>query len=142
VAPEHRQFDFWLGEWRVVDSAGNEAGRNRITSLLGGCVISESWEGSDGSKGQSVNIYDRWAKQWHQTWTDDRGLLLQLDGGIVDGKMILEGRRVSPAGTQMLHRITYTPLAAGRVRQHWERSPDGGKTWATQFDGTYLSSVR
>jgi hypothetical protein len=29
-APEHRQFDFWLGEWQVTGPSGKVAGTNSI----------------------------------------------------------------------------------------------------------------
>jgi hypothetical protein len=35
------------------------------------------------------------------------------------------------------HRITWTPVAAGQVRQLWEASRDGGGTWSVVFDGKY-----
>jgi hypothetical protein len=28
-------------------------------------------------------------------------------------------------------------MAGGRVRQLWDSSADGGKTWKVEFDGTY-----
>ena len=134
---EYHQFDFWLGSWRVTDTSGEQVGRNHIERTLGGCVLHESWTATDGSKGESFNIYDRWSGRWHQTWVDEHGLLLQLDGGLQGTSMVLEGERLSPEHTPMRHRITWTPLDARHVRQHWERSPDGGKTWQTVFDGRY-----
>jgi hypothetical protein len=38
---------------------------------------------------------------------------------------------------QNVQRITWTPLAGEGLRQHWESTTDGGKTWATVFDGFY-----
>lgn len=38
-------------------------------------------------------------------------------------------------GRPRTERITWTPNADGTVRQHWEQSTDGGKTWTTAFDG-------
>ena len=40
-------------------------------------------------------------------------------------------------GQRRIERITWTPNADGTVRQHWEQSTDGGKTWTTAFDGLY-----
>jgi hypothetical protein len=42
----------------------------------------------------------------------------------------------------MRHRITWTPLPEGRVRQFWENSRDEGKTWSVAFDGTYVRRKR
>lgn len=134
---EYHQFDFWLGTWQVMDTTGTQVGRNHIERTLGGCVLHESWTATDGSKGESFNIYDRSSGHWHQTWVDEHGLLLQLDGGLQGSSMVLEGQRLSPNHTLMRHRITWTPLDGQHVRQHWERSADGGKSWVTLFDGRY-----
>ena len=132
--PEHRAFDFWIGEWDVTNPRGNVAGTNRIEPILNGCVLQENWTGAGGSIGHSFNIYDRSSGRWHQTWVDNSGLLLQLSGGLVDGAMVLSS---DPAAGNALQRITWTPNADGSVRQHWESSSDGGGTWTTVFDGLY-----
>jgi hypothetical protein len=75
-------------------------------------------------------------KRWHQSWVDNAGLLLLLDGQLVDASMVLEGAGQDPDGAAIRHRITWTPNADGRVRQLWE-STDAGGTWAVAFDGRY-----
>jgi hypothetical protein len=37
-----------------------------------------------------------------------------------------------------IQRITWAPQADGSVRQLWESSKDGGRTWSTAFDGKYV----
>ena len=138
-APEHRQFDFWLGEWNV-SSNGQPAGTNSIRATLGGCVLQENWQGagSGGISGTSFNIYDRDRGLWHQTWVDANGTLLQLDGGLSDGSMVLEGERPVPSGNgTVLHRISWTPQEDDSVRQLWEASQDSGESWNVIFDGLY-----
>lgn len=137
--PEHRAFDFWIGDWDVTNPRGNVAGTNRIEPILSGCVLQESWTGASGSLGYSFNLYDRASGTWHQTWVDNSGLLLQLSGGLVDGSMVLAS---DAAAGSPLQRITWTPNADGSVRQHWESSSDGGATWTTVFDGLYRTRVR
>ena len=138
-APEHRQFDFWVGEWTVM--AGEEvAGTNSVRMLHGGCVLQENWQGTGegGISGSSFNIYDRTSGRWHQTWVDASGTLLLLDGGLVDGVMELSGQRATPDGAgTALHRIRFTPNEDGTVRQLWEASSDAGASWSTLFDGLY-----
>ena len=77
--------------------------------------------------------------RWHQTWVDSGGSLLLLDGGPLDGGMVLEG--VAPADDDPRRldrqRITWTPMPDGSVRQHWEVSADDGGAWRTAFDGRY-----
>lgn len=135
-APEYRAFDFWLGSWEVRNPAGEVVGRNEITSVIGGCALHERWEGTGGGTGQSLNAYDHRTNSWHQTWVGGRGLVLRLEGGLRDGAMRLEGE-ITEGEDTILQRITWTPSPDGSVNQNWETSGDGGKTWATAFDGTY-----
>jgi hypothetical protein len=137
AAAQHRQFDFWLGEWQVHTPKGKFAGRNTITRTLGGCVLEERWRGAGGHNGTSVNIYDASRKRWHQTWVDDDGMLLQLDGGIVEHQMVLSGETLAATGVRIAHRVTWTPMGHGKVRQRWQSSKDHGATWETAFEGIY-----
>ncbi|HEY0615610.1 MAG TPA: hypothetical protein VGC96_13245 [Candidatus Elarobacter sp.] len=133
-----REFDFWLGDWAVTDRAsGKPEGTNQITRELRGCVLQEHWAGAQGGHGTSFNHYDAARKLWHQTWVDDSGGILYLDGGLRNGAMILSGRRPGRNGATVLDRITWTRRPDGSVRQFWESSRDGGKTWSTAFDGIY-----
>lgn len=136
TAEQYRQFDFWIGSWEVTTPEGNVAGENTIDSILGGCALRERWRGTRGMNGTSTNTYDPHRDLWHQTWVDDRGGFLLLSGGIRDGSMVLSGEMVDERGP-ILHRITWTPMDGGEVRQLWETSRDGGATWEIVFDGRY-----
>ena len=140
AAAEHRQFDFWLGHWEVRDPSGKIVGHNRIEATHGGCALIERWTSIAGVTGTSVNIYDRDRRRWHQTWVDSGGELLQLDGSRVDTAMVLTGEAfdADAPNQSSRQRITWTPLAGGRVRQLWESSSDGGTTWTVAFDGLYV----
>jgi hypothetical protein len=95
--------------------------------------------------------FDFWLGEWEVTsnetpagtnsivaWVDASGTLLLLDGGIVDGAMVLEGERPAPGGKGIVrHRIAWTPNEDGTVRQLWEASQDGGANWSMIFDGLY-----
>jgi hypothetical protein len=135
-ASEHRQFDFWLGEWNVHTPDGKLAGVNRISSEYGGCVLHERYSTERGFNGESFNVYDAGRKMWHQTWVDSSGTLLLLDGGLRGQSMVLEGQTAGADGKITKHRITWTPKADGGVRQHWESTDDSGQ-WITAFDGAY-----
>jgi hypothetical protein len=132
AAPEHAQFDFWVGDWRVTTPDGKHAGDNRIEKVLEGCALHENWRGAKGGLGFSYSAYDASRKVWHQTWVDKDGSVLLLDGALRDGAMVLSG----PTG-DTLNRVTWTPNADGSVRQFWQSSSDQGKTWKTEFDGLY-----
>lgn len=142
--PEHRQFDFWLGEWEVTGAKGNKAGTNRIQAINGGCALREEWTGATGFTGTSLNAFDATSGRWHQTWVGSDGMLLMLDGGLRDGAMELTGTTRGLDGTVTRHRIRWMPLggAPATVRQLWETSADEGKTWTVAFDGRYRRVVR
>lgn len=128
-APEHRQFDFWIGDWTVTDSAGATTyGLNTITREEAGCLLHERWRGSRGGTGQSFNFYDRQTQRWEQVWVASTGSVLRLQGRFDGRSMVLEGGG---------NRISWTPQPDGRVRQVWTATPDSGKTWQTSFDGWY-----
>ncbi len=136
--PEHRQFDFWVGEWNVENAAGERAGTNRIELVLKDCALHESWEGAGAGRGFSYSIYDRRTGSWHQTWVDDQGRLLQLDGRLDDGKMVLKGKNPGPNGGHISHEVTWERIDGGRVQQVWKISRDEGDSWNTVFDGIYI----
>lgn len=146
TAPEFKQFDFWLGDWEVRNASGQIVGRNRITKRHGGCVVQEEWESARGNSGSSFNIYDANTKQWHQFWVDAGGTNwlssekdgspATLRGGIRGDAMVLTSHPDSlPSIGQV--RATWRPLPDGGVRQTFESSSDGGKTWTMSFDGYY-----
>ncbi len=134
---KHHQFDFWIGDWDVTLPNGDRAGHNLIEPILGGCALRESWTGARGSNGTSTNAFDRVRGKWHQTWVDDSGSLIMLDGAFADGKMVLSGETKDTAGRKVINRITWQETAPGAVRQLWEASRDGGATWNVLFDGRY-----
>jgi len=133
---EHRQFDFWIGDWRVVTPKGAFAGTNHITQEYGGCVLHEHYVTGKGYSGESLNMYDAARKVWHQTWVDDGGLLLTLEGKWDGKNMVLEGMAPGASGAMAKQRITWTPNADGSVRQLWETMDDKG-AWTVAFDGKY-----
>ena len=146
-AGEHRQFDFWLGDWEVRTPDGKLAGTNRIGREYDGCVLHDRYTTGGSYSGESLNVYDAPRKAWHQTWVDTSGTLLLLEGGLRDGRMVLEGGlrdgrmvlegRTAGADAQTTkHRITWTPNPDGTVRQFWE-STDAKGQWTTAFEGLY-----
>lgn len=133
----YRDFDFWLGDWNVITRDGKLMGHEHVEKRYGNCVVADEWTGVEGGTGGSFNIYDRHRKLWHQTWVDSWGMLLDLQGGLKDGHMVLTGEHINKEGNKVLDRLTWTPEKNGDVHQLWESSRDGGKTWKVEFDGYY-----
>ncbi len=141
AAATYRQFDFWIGEWNVVNPEGRPLGQSKIEAVAGNCALLESWTSTGGLfTGKSLNSYDRTDRRWHQHWVDAGGGRLVLAGGFSDGKMMLEGsqRDLPRPGETTIQRISWTPNSDGTIRQIWQSSTDGGKNWATVFDGKYI----
>lgn len=136
---ESRQFDFWLGEWDVTTPDGKPAGSSRIELISNGAGLLENWTGypvPTGGNGKSLNTYNQGRKQWQQFWVGAGGGVLELAGGLVGQEMVLVGEH-TVRGQLLREKITWTPNSDGSVRQHWEQSKDGGKTWTDAFDGLY-----
>lgn len=136
----HRHFDFWEGRWVVRAANGTLAGHNTLSVLLGQCVLQEHYTTPSGYEGRSLNGYDAARGVWHQTWMDNQGAVLLLEGGYRGDAMVMEGETTGPDGTVTLNRITWSRSGAGadEVRQHWEISTDAGASWTTSFDGRYI----
>lgn len=141
TSEDHRRLDFWLGTWEVVDRLRERPATpsvNRISLEEDGCVIAERYTGARGGyTGRSLSFYDARRDLWHQTWIDNRGQALYLEGRFEErdggGALVLSGEK--PDGSR--DRITWRPLEGGKVQQLWELSKDGGETWKAVFDGLY-----
>jgi hypothetical protein len=134
----YRQLDFWVGEWEVQGPKGKMAGASSVQLILNNCVVFENWTGASGYTGKSFNLYNAQTRKWKQIWVDDRGGMLEFTGEFKDGAMRYAGQSTAQNGKPVQDRLTFFPLAEGRVRQLWEQSADQGKTWNTVFDGTYI----
>lgn len=130
-APEHRQFDFWVGEWEAFNAKGELAGKSLIEPVYEGCGVRENWKSARVSGG-SLNMWDRTDKVWKQNWIDSTGGRLDFTGGWNGTAMVLTAK-----GAGDWSRMTFTPNADGTVRQHGEASKDQGATWTTDYDFTY-----
>jgi hypothetical protein len=139
TTPEFRQFDYWVGDWNVTDSAGGISyGTNNVTLEEATCVIHEHWAGSRGGTGQSFNYYDPRTRVWQQDWVaSNAGSSLHLVGKLEGNTMVLEADIPGPNATTIHHKAMWIPQPDGRVRQYWRQTTDGGKTWTIVFDGFY-----
>jgi hypothetical protein len=138
TAAEHRQLDFWLGSWTVVDAAtGSTAGSSRIESAFKGCSIRETFVGPDGFEGGSINLWDRNLMEWVQFGTGSTGARMQFTGHW-DGKRVnLITTQVRGGRTPLLIRMRLEPHPDGTVRQWSDMSSDQGETWRIRYDYIY-----
>lgn len=129
--PAFRAFDFWAGTWDVYDVGGqNKVASARIDPILDGCVLREDYQQFDGHHGQSFTMYDATRHVWHQSWVTNRGELLEIEGTVQDGSIVLSGE---DRDARTLVRGVWKP-GHGNVRETAETSADQGKTWKAWFD--------
>lgn len=136
--PDRRRFDFWAGDWDVVNKDGALVGRSNVHVVSGGCGLLENWTSLRGPTGKSLNAYNPQTHQWQQYWVGQGGLVTEYRESTWDGKSLSFISR-PPASTERapMLRLTFTPLDDGSVRQHGEQSTDGGTTWTTTYDFFY-----
>ena len=138
-AEEHRQFDFWLGEWDVYGGPKGDTlvGTNRIERSENGCWLIEHWRGASGNHGTSTNAWDVQFKRWRQFWVGGDGVVLRLEGGRLGQAMVMIGDLPDGKGGTQRQRITWTPQPDGAVIQQWDTSDDDGGSWQASFRGIY-----
>jgi Tfp pilus assembly protein PilF len=137
-SPEHKQFDFWVGEWDVQTPQGQPVGKSLIQRIEDGCIILENWTGLQGGTGKSMNFYNSGSDKWRQTWVDSGGNVVEYQGVYKDGAMRYEGESFPRGGKKSLSHLTFFNQGPDRVRQLAEQSTDGGKTWTVQYDFIYI----
>jgi hypothetical protein len=150
AAPEHRQFDFWIGDWDVTirarkgpdsDAWGEAKGTNHVEAVLGGCAIAEHFEASgpgDPWAGRSYSLYSAAEKKWRQTWVDDQGSYLAFTGGMEGSSMILHGEPRVRDGKTFRMRMVFSEITPGSLAWSWERTADEGKTWTPMMQIRYV----
>jgi hypothetical protein len=139
-APEHRAFDFWIGEWDAERADTHApAGRSSVRSEDSGCVITEHWTSAGQPySGRSLNIYDRVSGNWEQFWVDSAGARVHFVGGPTETGMRITTEAPVPVapGQQAYSRMTFTNNPDGTVLQHGEQSADG-VAWTTAYAFIY-----
>lgn len=130
TTPEFGQFDFWLGEWEMRDRAsGTVLGRAKVQKISNGCMVREEWASNGGASGTNLSSYHA-AQTWQMASSFARAPLLVSQGKFADGQMVFVGQ-----AQQWMVRIIWAPTSDPKqVKQTWENSSDGGKTWVMTFD--------
>jgi tetratricopeptide (TPR) repeat protein len=135
---ESRQFDFWVGDWKVVRTREfTPVGHSHIERTLANCVIWENWTslGDSAYSGKSYNIFNADLNRWEQFWVDNRGDMIHFFGSLAEG--VMDFRTEPIPGKALIRRLRFYHLGTDRVRQLSEGSEDGGKTWTVEYDFRY-----
>lgn len=138
AASSYHQFDFWLGDWDVVDKAGDALGTSHVERILANCALSESWRGQGASEGRSLSSWNPGLHHWEQYWVDGQGVPIFFTGSLEGGELRLRADSATRAGAPLKRRVTFSKLPNGRLRQLSESSSDGGRTWVMEYDFYYV----
>jgi hypothetical protein len=136
---DHRAFDFWVGDWEVLNQSGKIVGTNNIIKMQANCVIQENWVASGQTNtGTSYNYYNQADKTWNQVWISGTGNILELKGNLNKaGEMVLKSEmKESPRGKYM-NQITWSKNDDGTVMQTWLILDENGKEINQAFTGIY-----
>jgi hypothetical protein len=136
---EHRQLDFWLGDWDVAihtrqsptGPMGEAKGRQHVEAVLGGCAVAETFSAAGPGPAWAGRSYSSWqpvAGKWRQTWVDDQGSYLAFTGGIENGAMTLYGEPREGNGTPFQMRMVFLDVTPTSIRWEWQRSEDRWKS--------------
>lgn len=136
AGPAYHQFDFFVGNWTVTNKAGKTVGSDAVTKKMNDCVIFERWRDATGpGSGFGITGFQAGRHTWHQTFMDDTGLVLTLDGALENGGMHLRGTDY-PTTSARLNDVLWT-RHGNVVEELWRVSIDRGRTWKTVFDGFF-----
>jgi tetratricopeptide (TPR) repeat protein len=136
--PHAKDFDFWLGHWEVRKPDGSLLGHDTIEKRDGGCGVFEQWEGVAGSSGHSVSFYLPSRGEWRQVWVGSGATFFDITGGMMDGKMHMEGQiEYGNRDDVVAFRGTWTVTPDGRVRQQLEEFDLASQNWTVWFDGVF-----
>jgi hypothetical protein len=149
-APEHHQFDFWIGDWTIKQKILKADGSwfegdatTKVSPILSGCGLMEEWKGDvlffwEGMKepaplqGFSVRAFDPKTKLWVISWMDTRNPRFgEFVGNFKDGRGEFFKKSPTENGKRSIARITFSDITQRSV--HWDLavSSDEDKTWRT-----------
>jgi len=132
-SPEASQFDFWIGDW---DLTWNDTvkGHNTITKIMDGCTVHEQFsDPANNGRGESWSVYNTAINKWQQTWVDNSGAYLALEGGMKDGNMELRLEKKDKVGNTVIMSMLFSNIAKNEFDWDWRSSADNGKTWKSQW---------
>lgn len=145
AGPEFRQLDFWIGDWTVKiharasptsDQWGDSVGTQHVRSILSGCAIEENFAAQGPPTpwaGRSFATFDGVTKKWRQTWVDDSGGYIPLDGGPEGTDFALYGPPREIQGLKFQMRMVWSHITPDALRWEWQRSTDGWQTNAVMM---------
>lgn len=145
---ESRQFDFWIGEWKVQnrfkqdDNTWKDEGEGylKVWPVLDGKAIMEFWDGTGRSgniiKGFSLRYYDRSKEKWIVclNWPQvNNGGFFFLTGNFRFNRCEIYNRRPLKNGQYALTHYVFSDITDTTYRWQGYNSLDSGKTWSSNW---------
>jgi hypothetical protein len=142
--PASRQFDFWLGEWNVVNHQRRAEGTpwgitgsatDRVYPVAGGCGIVEHWRGTAAQGlvlGYSLRAWNPGKNQWDLVllWPQpDQPRFVTLAGQFHGSRGDFLRTITDTAGNEIRTRFTFSEITDTSLRWNNGTSRDGGRTW-------------
>lgn len=142
--PDSRAFDFWIGEWDVLNRNRRPDGvefhptggaTDKVHAVVGGCAIVEHWRGDAiGSYilGFSIRAYDRRSEEWviALLWpTTGVPSFGELRGDFRHGRGQFFSQRLSTEGDTVKNRFVFSDIRSDALRWENGTSRDGGRSW-------------
>ena len=144
AAPEDREFDFWLGDWRVIDArSGRLVAFDRVRRRLRGCVIQQNLtmltdlyrKPGLGYRmaGMSISRFD--GQAWLQMWADDQWGAIVMRGAPLAGAAMVLTSIVPSRGRDV--RLVWRKYPGGTLHILEDIAPAGSGKWARYGDLIY-----
>ncbi|HSR52090.1 MAG TPA: hypothetical protein VLV83_14760 [Acidobacteriota bacterium] len=144
--PEARQFDFWIGEWNVLnkvlhpDGEYGPAGRStaKIYPALDGCLIIEHWQGwfrGNPLYGFSMRAWNEEEGHWDLilNWpAPARPNFGHMTGVFTHGRGEFFSKFTDPQGNEGWQRFTFSDARGDTLRWDSARSQDR-QSWVTRW---------
>lgn len=138
ASPENRQFDYWLGNWKIGAAGSSGNAHSSVSLSLDKCLVVENWDGGRGHHGQNIFGYSTDDKSWYGMFADNEGRVhVFTSGKISSGSAEFEGTSRGASGENVLNRVKVVRLSPDKVEQSWEKSTDNGASWNLVFRGEY-----
>ncbi len=143
AAPEHRQFDFWIGEWEVSHSDGALPATTASSRSSAAACSRRSWTRRQGwlAAPATMPTTGRGARGTRPGWTTAAWCSGSMAPSPTAG-WCSAGETRDTSGAPVLNRITWQETGPGRSGSSGRRPEDGGGTWTRGLRWTYRKRRR
>jgi hypothetical protein len=126
-----RQFDFLVGDWTVTKTGdADPLAKVSVTRVADGCALLETLTPLKGISGAALFTYDADATLWRMTEVSGDGEIIQVQGGLQGGQMVLEG---DETGTDKHELVRVSFEANGDALHESAVKSSDGRVWSDWF---------